>query len=69
MNINEVLSNLTEEQKEKAKKCQSAEELIALAQQEGIELTDEQLEGIAGGVEWSCLSKNCGGYDGCLGFN
>ena len=56
-------------QKAKAKNCQTTEEFLALAKEEGGELTDEQLEGIVGGVEWSCLAKNCGGYDGCLGFN
>ena len=45
--------NLTVEQLEKAKACTSAKELVALAEEEGIELTDEQLEKIAGGdFEW-----------------
>lgn len=69
MDFNELFSNLTDEQKAKAKNCQTTEEFLALAKEEGVELTDEQLEGIAGGIEWSCLSKNCGGYDSCLGLN
>lgn len=44
---------LTDEQKAKAKACTSPEELLALAQEEGFDLTDEELEGIAGGG-WGC---------------
>lgn len=43
------INSLTPEQMEKAKACTTAEELVALAKKEGIELTDEQLEAIAGG--------------------
>lgn len=43
--------NLTPEQKEKAIACTSPGELVALAQDEGIELTDEQLDAISGGWE------------------
>ena len=45
---------LTQEQMEKAKACRTAEELIALAEAEGIELTDEQLECVSGGSAWDC---------------
>lgn len=43
--------DLTEEQKAKAKAAKTPEELIALAKEEGLELTDEQLEAVSGG--WS----------------
>ena len=46
------LDNLTAEQTEKAKACKTADELLDLAKAEGVELTDEQLEGIAGGSVW-----------------
>ena len=42
--------DLTQEQLEKAKACKSVDELMDLARQEGGELTDEQLESVAGGV-------------------
>lgn len=42
-------NDLTEEQKAKARACKTPEEAIALAQEEGFELTDEQLEAISGG--------------------
>ena len=45
--------NLTPEQKEKIKACTSPEEMLELAREEGYELTDEQLAGIAGGGFWS----------------
>ena len=41
-------SKITSELMEKAK-GKTAEELIALAREEGIELTDEQLDAISGG--------------------
>ena len=40
---------LTPEQQEKARACKSADELLALAQSEGLELSAEQLEVISGG--------------------
>ena len=44
------LGNLSPEQIEKAKACKSAEELIALAKEEGFELSEEQLESLTGGI-------------------
>lgn len=41
--------DITPEQRAKVEACTSPEELIALAQEEGIELSDEQLEKVAGG--------------------
>ena len=48
--------DLTEEQKAKFRACETPEELIAEAEKEGFELTEEQLEGIAGGG-WRCAFK------------
>ena len=42
-------TDLTPEQQEKAKACKTPEELLELARAEGVELSDEQLEGVAGG--------------------
>ena len=47
MNFN----GLTPEQIEKAKACASVDELVSLAKEEGVELTDKQLESISGG-DW-----------------
>ena len=37
---------------EKLKNASSPEEILALVKEEGLELTDGELEGIAGGAEW-----------------
>lgn len=47
MNFNE----LTAQQQEQLKGCTTAEELLALAQAEGVELTDDQLEQVSGGFD------------------
>ena len=41
--------DLTPEQLEKARACKSPEELVELAKEEGVELTDEQIGMISGG--------------------
>ena len=60
------LEDLTPEQQEKAKGCKTTEELFALAEAEGIELSDSELEAIAGGEEWYSLCEdnegNCPKY-------
>lgn len=49
--------NLTEEQKERAMALKSPEEMLEFAKNEGIEITDEQLEGVAGG--WNGVLEEC----------
>ena len=44
--------NLPDELKKKAAECETADELLALAAREGVELTDDQLEAVSGGVDW-----------------
>ena len=41
--------NLTDEQKAKAQACKTPEEMLALAREEGYELSDEQLDAVSGG--------------------
>ena len=53
----ELLKGLTKEQIEKVKACKNQEEMLLIAKNEGIELTDEQLEAINGG---------CGRTEGLL---
>ena len=44
--------DLTPEQQEKLKACKTPEEILALAAEEGYELSDEQIESISGGLSW-----------------
>ena len=66
--------DLTPELREKARACKNAEELAALAREEGRELSDAELEALSGG-RWdanseqnmSCLRDTCGNFD-CVGY-
>lgn len=56
--------NLTPEQQDKIKNAKTQEELDAILDEEGLELADEVLEGIAGGErpwicsrDWSCATQ------------
>ena len=55
--------NLTPEQREKAKACKNPEEMLALAKEEGYELSDEELQAVSGGV-WGCddYDDSCSDY-------
>ena len=45
----ELLKGLTDEQIARIRECKNTEEVLAIAKEEGIELTDEQLEAVSGG--------------------
>jgi hypothetical protein len=45
-----ILNALTDEQKKLVEAAKSPEELLAIVKEVGLELTDEQLEGLAGGT-------------------
>lgn len=45
----ELLESLTAEQIEKVKHCKNSEELLKLAKEEGVQLSDEQLDAVSGG--------------------
>ena len=51
-----TFDSLTPEQQEKAKACKTPEELIALAEQEGYDLSDEELKQVSGGASWDCVA-------------
>ena len=46
----ELLKGLSKEQIVKLKACKNQEEMLSLAKEEGIELSDEQLEAVSGGA-------------------
>ena len=50
--------DLTAEQREKARACKTTEDLVALAQEEGVDLSDDQLEVVSGGGWNSCGKYN-----------
>ena len=60
------LDNLTPEQIEQAKTLRTTEELVKYAMENGVELTDEQMEKVAGGSVWDdaqfseTTCTNCG---------
>ena len=72
MDIENMLGNLTEEQKALAKQCKSPEEFLKLAGAEGIDLTEDQMDALSGGVSWvekpenqsegDANAENCGAY-------
>ena len=45
----ELLKGLTEEQIARIKACKNQEEMLKVAKEQGVKLTDEQLEAISGG--------------------
>ena len=47
------------ELQEKLRACQTAEELVAFMASEGVEMSNDQLEAVSGGFEWSCPEKGC----------
>ena len=56
IDLQEYLNNLTPEQREKALKCKTNEELIQLAADEDLEIPMDALAGVAGGL--SCDANN-----------
>ena len=67
----ELLKGLTEEQIDKIKECKSKEELLALAKEEGVELTEEQLSAVNGGCgTYTVKCPKCGSnriVEDCIG--
>ena len=53
MSKNDLLKGLTDEQIAKVQECKNTDELLELAKEEGIELTDEQLKAVSGGCNSS----------------
>ena len=57
--------DLSPELQNKARECKTAEEILALAREEGYELSDEELRAVSGGIEWTCSDDTCPGFNSC----
>ena len=56
--------DLSDEQKAQVMACKTADELVALAKAQGVELSDEQLDSIAGGDSFWCpTATSCPNYE------
>ena len=53
------------ELQEGLRSVKTPEELLAIAKEEGFELSGEELNGISGGVHW-CTDKECSDRSICL---
>ena len=53
MSIEKIWNNLSDEMKEKASACKSADSLAEMIETEGLELDDAELDAIAGGSVWA----------------
>ena len=53
--------DLSPELRDKARKCKTPKEILALANEEGYELSEEELQAVSGGVKWSlwCSDQKC----------
>ena len=45
--------DLTPEQMEKVRACKSTEDILALAKEEGYELSGDELDAVSGGADWT----------------
>ncbi len=54
----ELLKGLSEEQIAKVRDCENVSDLLQLAKDEGVELTDEQLSAVSGGACSGETNKN-----------
>lgn len=50
--LKSLCEKLTDEQKEKAKSCKSVDEFMKLLGEWGVELSDETLDAISGGIDF-----------------
>ncbi|MBE6471757.1 MAG: hypothetical protein E7000_08710 [Coriobacteriaceae bacterium] len=60
--LEDLYANLTDEQKQSVQSIGSVDELMRYARDEGFELSDEQLESIAGGSWYPEPRDSCVGY-------
>ena len=64
-NVEDYIKDLAPELQEKARQCKNMDELMELAGEEGVELSDEALANVSGGCGSSSSCKHKG-YDGLV---
>ena len=57
--------DLAPEIRRKAEACATPEEILALAKEEGYELSEEELQDVSGGIKWRCSDKVCSRFAPC----
>ena len=57
----------TPELQEKLKAAKTPEEILAIAKEEGYELSEDDLQAVSGGIEWNCSDDVCSSYSTCPG--
>ena len=55
--LNSVTNRLSDSQKEKAKKCNTLQEMTEFLTKEGVDLSDELLEKVSGGIYYRPENK------------
>ena len=50
--------DLTPEQMERARACKTPEDILALAKEEGYELSEDELEAVSGGLDWEDITEH-----------
>lgn len=67
MTLNEIWKDLSEKQKAIARKLKTQEELVDFLNENGFQLTEEQVAGVVGGTDncgwYGCPRFDCGRYD------
>lgn len=71
MTLQDKWNELNEEQRERARQLTSPEELLEFAHEIGADLTDEDLEAVAGGSGWDDFYQPCPDQMNCkpLGYS
>ena len=58
-------ADLTPELRSRIRNCKTAEEILAIAKEEGYELSDKELEDVSGGIKWQCTDRICSSFGPC----
>ncbi len=57
--------DLSPELRNKVRECKTPEDILALAKEEGYELSEGELQAISGGIKWRCTDRVCPSLSPC----